>query len=276
MFFHIDESGNSGNNLFDSNQPVLSYGVLSAKTNVDVLATQEHARILRTLGSDTLHANKMGIAGILAILEGLARLHLKFKFRFDYYFIHKPSYAIAMLFDAIFDAGLNEAVKWDRYWTPLRFPLVAAIGMLADEALLREGWELRLIPRGKLAAAQPRIVNLLSTLLQRLETNSHIDKRLREILRDGLLFGITNPLELDFGTEIPKSLSPNAVGFQFVLACMAKRSKAAQRKVLRITVDRQSEFNPAQIQTHLHRSQISSVLQKKPGRPGVVCRASLT
>ena len=46
MFFHIDESGNTGNNLFDANQPVLSYGVLSCRTNVDVLCSGLHKQIL--------------------------------------------------------------------------------------------------------------------------------------------------------------------------------------------------------------------------------------
>ena len=194
MFFHIDESGNSGNNLFDPNQPVLSYGVLSARTNVDVLAATEHAAILRKIGADAIHANELGIGGILSILPDLVRLHLKFDFRFDYYFVHKESYAIAMLFDAIFDAGLNKAVKWDWYWTPLRFPLVAAIAELADRDLLKEGWELRLLPPKKLEAKQDRIVKLLSALLERLDANTEIDKRLREIFRDGLLFGSRIPL----------------------------------------------------------------------------------
>lgn len=264
MFFHIDESGNSGNNLFDPNQPVLSYGVLSSKTNVDVLANREHAAILRKIGADAIHANQLGVGGIMSILDDLARLHLQFDFRFDYYFVHKESYAIAMLFDAIFDAGLNKAVKWDWYWTLLRFPLVAAIAALADEPVLKEGWELRLLPQKKLEAAADRIVKLLSTLLERLDANTHIDKRLRKILRDGLLFGIKNPLELDFGTEIQKSLSPNSVGFQFVLTCVANRLKAARRKALKITVDRQSQFNPAQIQTHAHYAQISATLRKSP------------
>lgn len=43
------------------------------------------------------------------------------QFDFDYYFIEKPDYVLVLLFDAVFDAGLNEAVKWDVYWTPLRY-----------------------------------------------------------------------------------------------------------------------------------------------------------
>jgi hypothetical protein len=264
LFFHVDESGNSGNNLFDHNQPVLSYGVLSSETNVDVLASREHAGILRRLGEDSIHANQLGAGRILSIVGDLIRLHDKFDFHFDYYFIHKESYAVAMLFDAIFDAGLNEAVKWDWYWTPLRFPMVAAVQTMVDEDLLKEGWKLRLIPRMRIEREEARIVRLLTTLRDRLDKAAHIDKRIREILSDGLRFGIKNPLKLDFGTDIPKFFSPNSVGFQFVLSCIANRLKATKRKALKITLDRQSEFNQAQIQTYINRAQLSAALRKSP------------
>jgi hypothetical protein len=41
MFLHIDEPGNSGNNLFDQNQPVLSYGALSSRWDVDAHSGDE-------------------------------------------------------------------------------------------------------------------------------------------------------------------------------------------------------------------------------------------
>jgi hypothetical protein len=35
MYFYVDESGQTGLNLFDENQPYLYYGVLSSKTNLE-------------------------------------------------------------------------------------------------------------------------------------------------------------------------------------------------------------------------------------------------
>lgn len=46
MFFHIDESGNTGNILFDINQRTLSHGLLSSKLNVDLLGGNLHRKIL--------------------------------------------------------------------------------------------------------------------------------------------------------------------------------------------------------------------------------------
>lgn len=253
MFFYIDEAGHSGNNLFDDNQPVLSYGVLSSKTNLDLLATGIHAAILRTIGEPSLHANKLGLEGLRAIGGQLMALHRQFQLHFDYYFVDKRSFALVTFFNAVFDAGLNEAVKWDWYWTPLRFPVIAALDTLADERMLRESWSLCLVPRADLPNEAARIVELLKAFLSKLN-ESAMDARLREVVRDALLWGVRNPLKLDFGIYSRKALSPNAIGFQFVLTAIARRQKAARRSALGILVDRQAEFNPAQLEAYSHQS----------------------
>ena len=65
MFFHVDESGNTGNNLFDVAQPTLSYGLLSSRSNVDVLGVEIHSAMLASLGVDALHAAELGLSKIL-------------------------------------------------------------------------------------------------------------------------------------------------------------------------------------------------------------------
>ena len=60
-----------------------------------------------------------------------------------------------------------------------------------------------------------------------------------------------NPQALDFGVTDQRVVSPNAVGFQFVLSAMARRLRASGRKdALSIKVDRQSQFNAAQAEAH--------------------------
>jgi hypothetical protein len=263
MFFHVDESGNSGNNLFDPNQPILSYGVLSSKLNVDVLAVAEHSRMLRRLSCDSLHANQLKAEGLLTIAPDLAALQNRFDFRFDYYFVDKHSFATVMLFDAVFDAGLNEAVKWDWYWTPLRYPLIAAFATLIDDNILVEAWRLRVLSHAALEKEEPRIVQLLESILRNLHA-SKLDKRASEVLRDGLLYGIRHPLKMDFGTVSPKSVSPNAICFQFVLSCIAGRQKATKRRAMGITIDVQTEFNPSQLQTFHFYSKIAESFHKAP------------
>jgi hypothetical protein len=134
MFFHVDESGHTGNNLFDANQPRLSYGLLSSKTNVDVLRARLHKEMLSRVGAPQLHANALGLDGLAKIAPLLCELQQKMRFEFDYYYIVKPDFAVTMLFEAIFDADLNEAVKWDAYWTPLRYLLLLKFNELLQNS----------------------------------------------------------------------------------------------------------------------------------------------
>lgn len=264
VFFYIDETGNSGNNLFDQHQPVLSYGVLSSSLNVDVLGVEQHRRILRILGTGSLHANEIGCQGLVQAAGDLNELQRRFDFRFDYYFIHKPSFAVVTLFNAVFDAGINEAMKWDWYWTPLRFPLLAALDYVLEEALLRESWRLCLIRHSDKEREAGNISALLAEILKRVYS-SDIDKRMKEVISDALRFGIARPTEMDFGIFNQTTLAPNSIGFQFVLGAIAHRQKKIRRKAMGITVDRQSQFNPAQHRTFEFHSKIAEYFKGKEG-----------
>ncbi|WP_028774436.1 DUF3800 domain-containing protein [Shewanella waksmanii] len=255
MFFHIDESGNTGNNLFDKNQPRLSYGLISSVTNVDALCVVEHNAIRDIIDDDLIHANILGIGGLVKIAPLLIKIQKKMKFDFDYYFIEKLDYALVIFFDAVFDAGLNDAVKWDTYWSPLRYLLIHKLSVLFDEDLLRESWRLSTVKR--VENCEDAIVSLLSEVKIRAE-NAALDARSKELIIDALDFGIRKPLSLDFGHPDQKIISPNAVGFQFVVAAIARRTRKKRRKsVSSIIVDRQNQFNKAQIGTHYNLSRIA-------------------
>ena len=138
MYFHIDESGHTGNNLFDSAQPKLAYGVLSSLTNVDARGAALHAKMLDVLGVEELHASDLGVGKLTQIAPYLIALQKKMKFDFDIYEITKIDYALVILFEAIFDAGLNPAVKWETYWTPMRYLAIGQLSTLFDEDLLKD------------------------------------------------------------------------------------------------------------------------------------------
>ncbi|MDE0243935.1 MAG: DUF3800 domain-containing protein [Gammaproteobacteria bacterium] len=263
MFFHIDESGNTGMNLFDKNQERLSYGVLSSSLNVDLLGKGVHRSMTRRLGLPVLHANEMGVGGMVKIADQLRALQKKFRFSFDYYYIDKPTYALVLLFDAVFDAGLNKAVKWDLYWTPMRFAAIHFLAQLVDEELLKEAWTLCITKKGKVKPE--RIVDLLGDLKAR-TIRSDLQPRVKELFSDAFEFGIRNPLALDFGIFDKKLVSPNAVGYQFVVRAIARRSRKRKWKGrTSIKIDRQQQFNNAQIQTHYNLARIAEGLEKAGG-----------
>ena len=262
MFFHIDESGNTGNNLFDENQPRLSYGVLSSKTNADARCIDIHKKALATIDKDIIHANELGAQGLQKIAPHLFEMQKKMRFDFDYYFIEKPTLALVAFFDDVFDSALNEAVRWDTYWTPFRYLIIHKLAFLFDETLLRESWRLSTIKH--IEHHTNDIVSLLTELRDRVLV-SGLDARSIEIISDAFNYGITNPLNLDFGSTNRKFISPNAVGFQFVVSCIAQRTRAKSRsKILSIIIDRQHQFNAAQIDTHFYQTKIAEGIKNAP------------
>lgn len=262
MFFHIDESGNTGNNLFDAAQPTLSYGLLSSRTNVDVLGAKIHRAMLSKLGVQTLHAAELGTDRIEVIAPLLIELQKKMSFDFDYYFIEKPTYALVQFFEAVYDAGLNEAVAWMHYWTPMRFFLIRLLQDLLDEDLLRRSWSLS--SEKKISRRQDEVVALLSDVRERVAA-CRLDDRTKEILMCPLDFGIAHPQKLDFGTSDPKIISPNAIAFQFVATAMGRRlRKKGVKTALAITLDHQQQFNSAQLTTHEAQRMIDEGFKKAP------------
>lgn len=260
MYFHIDEAGNTGNNMFDIAQPCLSYGVLSSLRNTDVLCSNIHKDILHVIADKQIHANQLGFGGLVKISPHLIKIQEKMKFDFDYYFIQKPDFVIVMFFDAVFDQGINPAVKWEFYWTPLRYLVIYHLVELFDEPLLREAW--RLCIAKKIDNYSDDIITLLTKLKIRAKHTTR-DARLKEIIIDAMNYGIANPMALDFGQPDEKMVSPNAVGFQFVANCIARRVKSKRlKKASSIIIDRQQQFNKAQITTHEHQALITEGLKK--------------
>ncbi|MGQ0619846.1 MAG: DUF3800 domain-containing protein [Panacagrimonas sp.] len=248
MFFHIDESGNTGNNLFDAAQPRLSYGVLSSLTNVDVLGEPLMLEIRKRIGQERIHASQLNVAGLTPIVPLLAAIQRKMRFEFDYYFVVKLDYAVTTLFEAVFDQGLNPAVKWDLYWTPMRYTVIARLASILPVDVLQRSWELS---RARKAQLKSSDIFALLTEVRALVLAAPFDERACELIVNALDWGIANPLQLDYGTDDANMISPNAIGYQFVSSAIARRVKKKNRRhPAAIVIDRQNQFNPAQLRTH--------------------------
>lgn len=245
MYFFVDESGNTGQNLFDPNQPTLYYGVLGSRANLDVIAEPLLKDLRRELGVKRIHANELGVARLTVIAERLVRFSKKNDLRFSLYRVSKPDHAIITFFDQVFDAGLNEAVPWHHYWTPLRYVLLFKVSFLFDEELAKEAWSAR--REQNPLRCQSKLEKVYSTLLERVDRLP--DARSRELITGAIKWARANPKKISFGSsnyESTLQISPNLIGFQQVLQAIAAQSAAKRRPVLRITVDRQTEFNGAQ------------------------------
>lgn len=245
MYCYVDESGNTGANLFDASQPILYYGLITSKSNLDVTAEPLLRAARAKLGVERLHANELGVRRLSEVALSLGRFVLKRDVRFSLYKVVKPDHSIITFFDQVFDADLNEAVPWHHYWTPLRYVLLFKVALLFDDETAKAAWAAR--QETNSARAAKALQRICATLQSRLYWLP--DARSRELISGALTWAAANPFEIDYGAGNKDSalqISPNLVGFQQVLKSAADQAQKQSRQVRRIVVDRQTQFNRAQ------------------------------
>jgi hypothetical protein len=245
MHFYVDESGHTGPNLFDMDQPVLYYGVLSSRVNIDVVAESPLASLRKRLGVSRLHAAELGIRGLTEIAPQLVRLVKQFDLRLDVYRVAKRDHAIICFFDQVFDQGVNPAVTWSGYWTPMRYVLLIKLAELFDEQLAMLAWDARIDPKD--ATAIPKMQEVCRELRARAAVL--LDVRARQLIADALYWAELNPKAISYNVPSKKDMlqvTPNVVGFQSVMHGIALRFKSSGFPASRIVVDQQSQFNKAQ------------------------------
>lgn len=245
MFFYIDESGHTGANLFDPDQPILYYGILSSKVNVDVLCEEAIGTMCREAGVSRLHAGDLGVGGLVPLVPRLTRIQKRLDLRFDLYRVAKPDHAIICFFDQVFDQGLNPAVTWTAYWTPLRYVLLLKVASLFDEELAKKAWDARIEHRDKVAV--PLFQEVCEELRSRVSALP--DARSRQLIGDGLLWAQRHPEKIHYhvySSKMVLDVTPNVIGFQSVMGGIAERVRTHRRDATQIVVDQQSQFNQAQ------------------------------
>lgn len=245
MFFYVDESGNTGTDLFDDNQPVLYYGVLSSKVNIDLLAEKNVAKLREKLGVNRLHASELGNGGLVPIASDLIRIQKEFDISFDFYQVSKVDHALISFFDQVFDAGLNPAVPWTSYWTPLRYILLLKVAALFDEEILKRAWSARIDTNDE--RAESELVKICCEIRHRVSKLP--DQRSRQIISDALKWVEDNPKEIQYNVKDKDELmwiTPNIIGFQSVMRGIAARIIKHKVKHSKIIVDQQSQFNKSQ------------------------------
>ncbi len=245
MCFYVDESGHTGAHLFDKHQPMLYYGVLSSRINIDVLADRKLIAIRNELKVPRLHAAELGNHRLASIAAEIAQLQKRFDFRFDLYRVAKPDHAIICFFDQVFDQGMNPAITWTGYWTPMRYVLLLKIASFFDEKLARVAWQARITVDNENAQTKMKAVcRELRGRLSRLP-----DARSKQLLGDALMWAEKNAASICYNVESKKDvlqITPNNIGFQSVMHGIARRIGKTGKQASCIVVDQQTEFNKAQ------------------------------
>ena len=115
MYAYIDESGNTGFNLFDPEQPYFLSLAMSSHVDFDKVFKERVERISRFAGVSHLHASQMGIEGVETIAQDVLELIQFSQVRFHLAVVSKPDLAAIKFFDAVFDPGENFAASHHSY-----------------------------------------------------------------------------------------------------------------------------------------------------------------
>ncbi|MBB3746983.1 hypothetical protein FHX10_006536 [Rhizobium sp. BK591] len=245
VYYYIDESGNTGLNLFDVHQPKLYYGVLGCPANLDIVAEPLLSDLRSELGVKRIHAAELGAGRLIPIADRIVSFSRKHDLRFSMLKVTKPDHAIICFYDQVFDSGVNDAVSWHHYFTPLRYVMLFKVASLFDERLRKAAWAARRETNAaRCAEALAALCNALIARVDRL-----VDQRSQELVTGALKWAAANPFDIGYGAgnhDTALQISPNLVGFQQVMQVMAVQSAKKRRTVRKITVDRQTEFNKAQ------------------------------
>lgn len=255
MFAYIDETGNSGNNLFDDRQPLFLAIAVMARYDLHAVHKKDVLQIAKKVGEIELHGNPMGLTKISNIASDIIKLFKKIRPWFGIAHVEKKYLALAKLFDYIFDSGENIAVPWHIYnFTELRVILLMQFSLIVTEDMLKIFWFECLLEKNK-----PNAYEAYKNLLQQLIGRTYLidDKRVQEIIYDSCTWAHTHPEEITLYTDKKGAYQhlPNVVFIGELFKLIDEKSFQWKRPVKKIIHDEQSQFKAALKEWHtLHSS----------------------
>lgn len=258
MHFYIDESGNSGKNIFDKNQPFLYYGVLASKTDIDTQEQYHIEKMRDILRTKRIHAKEIREKGIEIISNNIMEIIKRCDAKFSCYRVKKSDLAIIQAFDHIFDSGVNEAVKPEYYNNIIKRNIILIL--LSKLFETSDVTHAHKFMTGRSPSEQSKnLVDLCQSLLNKTK-DSNYGTKIKRIIKSALRWAAKNPLKiiLDnnriknehpsiFTTPLSMQSSPNIIGFQFVLFGIGDTIQNTGNEPPSIIIDRQLEFNRGQL-----------------------------
>jgi hypothetical protein len=242
IYVYVDESGNTGKNIFDPAQPDYFAGALISKGDFDLRYTDRIKAIAAKVGATAIHANELGLGNLEVIAADLYELLSTAGTQFFVSRVEKKYLLATKMFDVLFDSGENAAIAWHNYnFKALKIILALKLGHIIDDNIGRNFWNTLLMTRESDArTALPPICEALKSRLNLLP-----DARSQEIFTEGFDWIIKHPECVQFATEqkiAKKGHFPNLVAFANLLQGLQHISQLWKKKVKQITHDEQSEF----------------------------------
>lgn len=190
LFAYTDESGNTGQNLFDPAQPYFFTGTLLTKADVDVEGVKLHSELLARLGVKELHGNQLGIGKINSIAAEIQAFFEAQSATFVFTQVEKRHHAASRLCFAILDSDYNKAVSPLHDLSAIfHRKLALDIYSCLSHGDARDFWE------AYESVDLEKFVQILENIRMRIIERIS-DHRGRTLLTDALSWAIANPGEI--------------------------------------------------------------------------------
>lgn len=241
LYAYVDETGNTGHNLFDEAQPDFFTAALITKGDFDRNYDSAIKSLCDRLNIEALHGRELGVAKIESVSQDFLRILRSSQAAFFVSRVEKKYLLATKVFDTIFDSGENAAVAWHHYnIRPLRLTLAFKLARVVTEKIARQFWKCIL---EKEHIARAMLPEICSDLL--LEVSEIADTKARETFTAGLEWAKAHPesIQISVDQKLAKQAHfPNMVAFSNLLDGLEIYSKRTKKRVARITHDQQSEF----------------------------------
>ena len=225
MHAYIDESGNTGFNLFDPAQPFFQNASMSSYVDFDEVFQSRVHRIADRLGVAYLHGNELGVDGVEQIAGSIAELLEYARIRFYFAAVNKRDVAAIKFYDAIFDPGENPAAPTLSYrYRGLKFILLFKFLHLLNEEDIRLFWDS--MTSNPSVEAEGNATLAIENALQRVD--SLPDARSRQLVGDTLSWARENIRTFSIWTSSKKLRHghlPNLFTFPALVASIAENCK---------------------------------------------------
>lgn len=238
---YIDESGNTGGNLFDSTQPNFYTGAVIAAFDFDKRYPALLRDIAKSCGQDDFHANALGMERLRPHLPALQSLIKREKIRFFIGRVEKRHLILAKFIDVFMDPAENRAAPWHIYSTlHMRFLMLFNLNSIISEEARKEFWSALMDPNEASATQSlKRSIALVQSALLACP-----ERRTREIIGEAVAWAHDNCEALNYFSKSKRHRIPhfpNLVAFPEMLAAFDNVAAHNGLDVAEIKHDRQCE-----------------------------------
>jgi Protein of unknown function (DUF3800) len=237
MLAWTDESGNTGQNLFDKDQPYFWTGTLLCDVDLDMEASQKHKAWLAKLGVTELHGSALRVERIDKIAESLRVCLERFRTRFIFTKIDKLYHAKTTLALFLFDPEVNSAVDpFTQVPAMLRRLIYCTLRFLTPRAV-KQFWS-------AYEKKDPeQFAQSISSILLRVQKCPPSFQE-QDALLSALEWAFTHPNEI-LRWKRDRTDSPNVFALQLIVAAIHRHIDLEEVQITSFIHDTQSQFGNA-------------------------------